>query len=393
MIVKNQNLIAQTKEETPIKAYKKETLENSNEIENKQNIKNKKEKDSECKLFWKPDCCFCSESGCCNCSNQENYPAINIPNAIFFTLLSNLSILFIIYLFTPQNHFKNFYEFFSLKLDKIESALPYLYIVFGIELIIYSPFSLSIWPFIEGCKRYPSWAKEECFETIFNFITVIQCCCCIYCCCLGEYKSDFLKFTSKCVRYIYKTGFYFYNIFFIPTIIIYHIYGKDEKICQKRAKQVFDVFLSFILTDFITFIHSIIYGNRINHIRNGILCIVGVIISFFLYYKFYEIKICGYLMIPTVYYYILMNVYIYFMNNQWRESLYPLYGSVGFLFTLLSIPIIIIILALSLIYFFKENCSCDSSTSSRHITYSNNERVSTPSHEPELDSNNRYSEN
>jgi len=368
-------------------------LENSNEIENKQNVKNKKEKDSKCKLFWKPDCCFCSKSGCCNCSDIENYPAINIPNSIFFTLLSNLAILFIIYHFIPQNHLKNFYKILSLNLDNIKSALPYLYVVFGIELIIYSPFSISILPFVEGCGTYPSFANEECCETIFNFITVIQCCCCIYCCCISEQECDFYKFTSKCVRYIYKTGFYFYNIFFIPTIIIYYIYDKDEKICQKRAKWIFDVILSFILTDVITFIHSIIYGNNINHIRNGILCIIGVIISFFLYYKFYEIKICGFLMIPTVYYYIFMNVYIYFMNNKWSKSLYPLYGSVGFLFILLSIPIIIIIMALFVVYLISQCCSnCNLSTSDRHITHSSNERVPTPPHEPDIDSNNRYSD-
>ena len=353
MSTNKQNYI-QSEEINPIQVYKNDTKENEN-----LNNQNKK---CDCD-FWKPDCCFCSESKCYNCSDYNNYPSINIPNAILFNLISNLAILLIIYL--NKNHKNGQKIFWSKKEDKNDIII--LYVVFGIEFIFYSPFIFSI-PFYESCGSYPSLASLECCQTIFACITYVQCFCCVCCCCCICKDSEiFFKFTSKCIRYIYKTGFYFYNIFFIPTIIIFYIFNEDEKILDKREKWVIDVFISFIIIDFITFIHSIIYGNKTEPKRNVIFSFVGVLISFFIYLKLYKIKTCGFLIIPTFYYFIFMNFFVFLMKNKWHVSLYPLYGSVGFLFILLCIPLVLLLIALSIAILIIKCCGdcCDkiSSTS------------------------------
>ena len=148
--------------------------------------------------FLEADCCFCSESKCYNCSDDNNYPSINIPNAILFNLISNLAILLIIYL--NKNHKNGQKIFWSKKEDKNDIII--LYVVFGIEFIFYSPFIFSI-PFYESCGSYPSLASLECCQTIFACITYVQCFCCVCCCCCICKDSEiFFKFTSKCIRYI-----------------------------------------------------------------------------------------------------------------------------------------------------------------------------------------------
>ena len=141
MSTNKQNYI-QSEEINPIQVYKNDTKENEN-----LNNQNKK---CDCD-FWKPDCCFCSESKCYNCSDYNNYPSINIPNAILFNLISNLAILLIIYL--NKNHKNGQKIFWSKKEDKNDIII--LYVVFGIEFIFYSPFIFSI-PFYESCGSYPS---------------------------------------------------------------------------------------------------------------------------------------------------------------------------------------------------------------------------------------------
>ena len=51
-------------------------LENDKTKKNK--INNKKEEYSECKKFCIPDCCFCFESCCCNCSDYNINPEIKL---------------------------------------------------------------------------------------------------------------------------------------------------------------------------------------------------------------------------------------------------------------------------------------------------------------------------
>ena len=80
---------------------------------------------SEYKEFFKPDCCFCSESCVCNCSDYNIYPEINAFNALLFTIISLSIILSILYPFTPQNHFDGI-RFFLLKKKYIVMIL-YLY--------------------------------------------------------------------------------------------------------------------------------------------------------------------------------------------------------------------------------------------------------------------------
>ena len=184
---------------------------NNNYIENEQtnnnsdrNVGNKKK--SECQEFFEPDCCFCSNSCCCNCRDPYNYPEINAFNALIFTIISELAILSIILFFKNGHNILSFFEDYS------NDLFPVFVIIFTIEIFIYLPFVISCIPSSES--DYPSWASDECCKTIFSIITCLLCCCC-FCCCN---KNDLLDFTSQWVRYIYKTGFYFCNIFYFSLI-------------------------------------------------------------------------------------------------------------------------------------------------------------------------------
>ena len=159
------------KEQIPIKQdqnnfqnriYKpREEVENNlntenNRLENdktKKNVKiNKKEECSECKEFCIPECCFCSESCCCNCCDYKIYPEINVFNALIFTNISFSIILFILYLFIPQNHFDGHKILSYIKQMDFGSISGY-YIIFAIETFIYLPFIFGSLPC--SATRYP----------------------------------------------------------------------------------------------------------------------------------------------------------------------------------------------------------------------------------------------
>ena len=120
---------------------------NNNYIENDQS--NNK---SGCEEFCEPDCCFCSNTCCCDCQNSSNYPELNAFNSLIFTIISELAILFILFFFTSQTYFRNGHEFFFSR-DETYDLLVGLYIIFGIEILIYLPFVVSCFPCYEG--NYP----------------------------------------------------------------------------------------------------------------------------------------------------------------------------------------------------------------------------------------------
>jgi len=336
---------------------------------------NNKESESEFIKFWKPDCCFCSESYCCNCAESNNFPIINIPNALIFTIISLSIILFILFLFMPQDYFDG-HEILSFIYGIDYETIIGLYIIFAIETMIHLPIVIYILPWTE--RGYPSWAADSCCDKIFQCITMIQCCCCVFCCmCVEGCDLDSLTiFTSKCIRFIYKTGFYFYNIFFIPTIILYYCHNEDINIEQKRIKWVFYVILSFLIIDILSFIHVLIYGNKTNYIRNCIFGLFGFLASFFIYKNAFEVKIYKYLLIPTAYYYLINNYFVFLMTKKWNAKLYPIYGSVGYLFVFLAIPIIIVIFVLVIFNYCREGC-CNTDTVRKNDN-SNRSRNNTP---------------
>ena len=391
------------KEQTPIKQagnnnqyriyrYREEVNNNinteNNKLENnkgKKKINNKKEEYSECKEFFKPDCCFCSESCCCNCSDYTIYPEINAFNALIFTIISLSIILFILYLFIPQNHFDG-HKIFSYIKTMDSSSLTGFYIIFGIEAFIYLPFVIGTLPSNE--ERYPSWAADKCCDKIFGCLTMILCCFCLLCCmCVDGCEADRLyDYTSKSIRYLYKTASYFYNIIFIPTIILYYCNNQDIKIEQKRVKWVFYVILSFLIIDIFSFIHVMIYGTKTNWKRNTIFGLLGFLVSFFIYMYIFEVNIYKYLLIPTAYYYIINNLFVYLMTKKWREKLYPIYGSVGYLFVFLAIPIIIIIIVLFILNYCKECCDdCCKKVRTQKNEDSNYNKNNTPSVEEQVE--------
>ena len=377
------NLNKPNKEEIPIKQEGKNDQNNintENRLENDKTIKNKinnkKKEYSECKEFYIPDCCFCSESCCCNCYDYRIYPEINVFNALLLTIISYSIILFILYLFIPQNHFDGHKIFSYIKQMEFDSLIGY-YIIFVIETLIYLPFVFGILPFSD--VSYPSWAADNCCDTLFKCITLIFCCFCMFCCiCVDGCEADTLKENiAKCIRYLYKTASYIYNIIFIPTIILYYCNHQDIKIEQKRVKWVFYVILSFLIIDIFSFIHVIIYGKKTIWKRNFFFGILGFLISFFIYKNTFEVY--KYLLIPTVYYFVINNSFIYLMTEKWRVALYPLYGSVGYLFVFLAIPIIILTIVLVFLYFVKECCKdCCKKTSTQRDEDSNNDKNNTP---------------
>ena len=164
-----------------------------------------------------------------------------------------------------------------------------------------------------------------------------------------------------------------YNIAFIPTIILYYCNNQDIKIEQERVKWIFYVILSFLIIDIFSFIHVMIYGKKTIWKRNIIFGLLGFLVCFFIYKYTFEVNIYKYLLIPTVYYFIINNLFIYLITNKWRAGLYPLYGSVGYLFVFLAVPIIIIIMVLALLYSCKECCN-DCSKKSRTQNYENSNR-------------------
>ena len=135
---------------------------------------NNKESESEFIKFWKPDCCFCSESYCCNCAESNNFPIINIPNALIFTIISLSIILFILFLFMPRDYFDG-HEILSFIYGIDNEAIYGLYSIFAIEAMIHLPIVISVLPWTE--RGYPSWAADSCCDRIFQCITKIQCCC------------------------------------------------------------------------------------------------------------------------------------------------------------------------------------------------------------------------
>lgn len=358
-------------------------LENDKTKKNK--INNKKEEYSECKEFCIPDCCFCSESCCCNCSDYNIYPQINALNALIFTIISLSIILFILYLFIPQNHFDGHKIFSYIKKMKSDSLVGF-YILFGVETFIYLPFVFASLPWSH--EIYPSWAADECCHKIFECLTMILCCFCMFCCmCVDGCEPDRLyDLTSKCIRFLYKTAFYFYNIFFIPTVILYYCNNKDIKIEQKRVKWVFYVILSFLIIDIFSFFHVIIYGKKTNWKRNTIFGLLGFLVSFFIYKYIFEVNIYKYLLIPTAYYYIINNLFVYLMTEKWRAKLYPIYGSVGYLFVFLAIPILILIIIL-IIFKYCEECydDCCNKVRTQKNEDSNPNKNNTPSVEEQVE--------
>jgi hypothetical protein len=190
------------------------------------------------------------------------------------------------------------------------------------------------------------------------------------------------KNTSKCIKYLYKTAFYCFNIFFIPTIILYFCSDKDIKIEQKRVKWVFYVILSFLIIDIFSLVHMMIYGMKTNWKRNIIFGLLGFLVSFFIYK--YTFEVYKYLLIPTAYYFVINNLFIYLLSQQWTADFYPLYASVGYLFVFLSVPIIILILAVALVYFIAKFCDdcCKKARTQRNENSIDNKNNTPPVEEP-----------
>ena len=366
------NLNKPNKEEIPIKQEGKNDQNNintenrlENDKTNKNITNNKKEEFSECKEFCMPDCCFCSES--CSCK-------INGFITLLFTIISFSIILFILYCFIPQNHFDG-HKIFSFITNIDSDHLAAYYIIFGVETILYIHFVFVILPFC----NFRGWESEKCCDMIFSCITMVFCCFCMFCCCCvdGCDSNSLHKNTSKCIKYLYKTAFYCFNIFFIPTIILYFCSDKDIKIEQKRVKWVFYVILSFLIIDIFSFIHVIIYGKKTIWKRNFFFGILGFLVSFFIYK--YTFEVYKYLLIPTAYYFVINNLFIYLLSQQWTADFYPLYASVGYLFVFLAIPIIILTIVLVFLYFVKECCKdCCKKTSTQRDEDSNNDKNNTP---------------
>jgi len=371
---------AQSNDQIRISPYREEVDNNINAGKNDEtkrtNNNNKKKEYSECKEFCMPDCCFCSESCLCNCSDYEIYPEINVFNALLFTIISFSIILFILYLFIPQNHFDG-HKIFSYIKTMDSDSISIFYTIFGVEAFIYLPFVLGTLPFYE--QRYPSWAAIKCCKYIFTCLTCILCGFCTICCmCVCDTDSLHTN-TAKGIRYLYKTAFYLYNIFLIPTIILYYCNNKDIKIEQKKVKWIFYVILSFLIIDIFSFIHSMIYGKKINWKRNIIFGLFGFLISFLIYRYTFEVNIYKYLLIPTAYYYIINNSFIYLMTRKWRVDLYPLYGSVGYLFVFLAIPITIILIALGMVFYCLKCCEdCCNKVRTHNNENSSSDKNNTP---------------
>ena len=194
------------------------------------------------------------------------------------------------------------------------------------------------------------------------------------------------RYISKCIIILYKTGFYFFNIIFIPTIILYYCNNQDISIEQKRVKWVFYVILSFLIIDIFSFIHVMIYGKKTNWKRNTIFGLLGFLVSFFIYKYTFEVNIYKYLLIPTVYYFIINNSLIYLMTEKWRRALYPLYGSVGYLFVFLAIPILIIFMVIAILNYCKECCDdCGKKTRTQQYEHSNSNKSNTPPIEQQVE--------
>ena len=343
-------------------------IENDRSNNNSNQIVGNKEK-SECqKFFFEPDCCFCSNSCCCNCRDSNNYPEINASNALFFTIISELAILSIILFLKNGHDILSFIED-----DKKNDIYGILLVSFSIEIFIYLPFVISCLPYSKS--DYPSWASENCCKTIFSLFTCLLCCCCSLCCCN---RNDLFDFTSKCIRYIYKTVFYFSNILFIPIFSTSFCSDKDKIIEQRRIAWVFYVILSFLVIDIFSFIHVIIYGKRINPIRNSLFGVLGFLISVFVYLKIFGKKECGYLLIPTAYYYIINNYFILIVKKKWQKSLYPLYASVGYFFVFLALPILLYCIALLIFNQFCECCNDTCDRTQRRSSVSSNNTPSPP---------------
>ena len=213
----------------------------------------------------------------------------------------------------------------------------------------------------------PSWFSDKCCDKLFETLTCCLCFCCIICCCI----TDLHVYISIGFRLIYKTGFYFYNIFFISTIIIYYCYDSNIIIEQKRITWVFYVIVSFLVIDIFSFIHVIIYGKKINAKRNSLFGLFGFLISYFIYLTIFGKKESGYLLIPTAYYYLINNYLIILVKEKWRVGLYPLYVSVGYFFVFLAIPIILLGFAILIFNKCGEYC-CNSRTERRSSMSSNN---------------------
>jgi len=347
-------------------AIEKNITTEENRLENekpKEKINNKKEECLECKEYCTPDCCFCSESCCCNCSDSMIYPEINVFNALIFTIISFSIILFKLYCFIPQNHFDGHKIFYYIK-NLNDDAMVGLFVIFIVEIIIYLPFVFGTLPC--SYSSYPSWAREACCQALLSFLSTIitfTCCFFIFCtylCMNGCDASKFKNCVSSSIRYIYKTAFYFYNIFYISTFILYYCRNQDIKIEQERAKWVFYVILSFLIIDIFSFIHVMIFGTKTNWKRNNIVSFLGFLVSLIIYMIIFEVKIYKYLVIPTVYYFLINNLFIYLMTQKWTEKLYPLYSSVGYLFVFLAIPIILFFLFRALLQRCENSCSCNS---------------------------------
>jgi hypothetical protein len=205
--------------------------------------------------------------------------------------------------------------------------------------------------------------------------------------CVDGCDSESLKnCISKSIIYLYKTATYFYNIFFIPTIILYYCSNQDIKIEQKRIKWIFYVILSFIIIDIFSFIHFMIYGTKTNWKRNTIFGILGFLLSLLIYKNTFEFDVYKYLLIPTAYYYIINNFFVYLMTKKWGEPLYPLYGSVGYLFVFLAIPILIIFMVIAILNYCKECCDdCGKKTRTQQYEHSNSNKSNTPPIEQQVE--------
>ena len=191
-------------------------------------------------------------------------------------------------------------------------------------------------------------------------------------------SDSLFNFTSKFIRYFYKTAFYLYNTISIPAFILCVCYNSDKKFEQKIVKWIFYGILSFLIIDIFSFIHFMLYGKKTNFIRNTIFGLLGFLVSLVIYKCTCEDNIYKYLLIPTAYYYIINNLFVYLMTKKWREKLYPLYGSVGYLFVFLAIPIILFLIAIVFLYKCGECCEkgCNNTGTYKHEnSYSNNHNV------------------
>ena len=88
--------------------------------------------------------------------------------------------------------------------------------------------------------------------------------------------------------------------------------------------------LSFLIIDIFSLFIFLIYGKKTNWKKNTIFGLLGFLASLVIYKFTCEDNIYKYLLIPTAYYYIINNLFVYLMTKKRREKLYPLYGSVGY---------------------------------------------------------------